>query len=158
MISLRCATLFAVVIALRAAFSFAAPVPADPLAAIDLNRSAIIADIVQGFDGDRPALAKRLARLRADQLLSASLASTRESLETILGEAEKARDAGMTRASAKRGRLSLHRDLPGGRVYIEATEAVSGRHSDVGSGSGEVLTNLLHLLLISEHFRTAKGL
>ncbi len=73
----------------------------DPLAAIDLNRNAIIADIVQGFEGDRVALAKRLSGLRADRLLSASLASSREGIEAILSEAEKSRDAAVNRASAK---------------------------------------------------------
>jgi hypothetical protein len=73
----------------------------DPLAAIDLSRNAIIADIVEGFEGDRPALAKRLSALRADHLLSASLASTRESLEAILREGEKSRDREVNRAGAK---------------------------------------------------------
>ena len=62
---------------------------ADPLAAIDSNRNAIIRDIVRGFEAaDGGTLAPRLAKLRADRLLAASLASTRESLEAILAESQ----------------------------------------------------------------------
>ena len=76
----------------------------DPLAAIDLHRTAIVADIVNSFRADfekLPAadrlqqsgrLSSRLAALRADHLLAASLASTRDSLEAILKNAERARD------------------------------------------------------------------
>ena len=73
----------------------------DPLATIDLNRNAIIADIVEGFEGDRPALAKRLAKLRADHLLAVSLASSHDSLEAILGAAEKSHGGEVSRAGAK---------------------------------------------------------
>jgi Chaperone of endosialidase len=81
--------------------AFAAVSSADPLAAIDMNRNAIIADIVQGFDGDRAVLARRLAGLRADRLLSASLASTPATLESILIEAEKSSVAAIGRSGAK---------------------------------------------------------
>ncbi len=69
---------------------------ADPLLAIDLNRSAIIADIVRSFESqpDGPAavrLRERLEKLRADRLLAASLASSRVSLDAILVEAESPR-------------------------------------------------------------------
>ena len=95
------ARIVAVALAVCPILAGASAAGADPLAAIDLNRNAIIADIVQGFEGDRAALTKRLAALRADRLLSASLASTRASLESILLEAEKSHDAVTRRSSAK---------------------------------------------------------
>jgi Chaperone of endosialidase len=100
---LRSCILVTLVTLLATAESLAAQPNAgtDPLAAIDRNRNAIIADIVRGFDGDRNVLAQRLAGLRADRLLSASLASTRESLESILNEADKSRTAATRRAGAK---------------------------------------------------------
>ena len=68
----------------------------DPLLAIDLNRSAIIADIVQGFEPQAGSpgaarLREKLDKLRADRLLAASLASSRVSLDAILVEAESPR-------------------------------------------------------------------
>jgi hypothetical protein len=113
----RAALAGGLLVVIFAAGGFAGASPAtsstDPLVAIDLNRTAIVADIVGSFDAEfaqlPPAdrareaglLAKRLAGLRADRLLAASLASTRESLESILVEAESSRDAVMSRASAK---------------------------------------------------------
>ena len=101
------------VVALIATPALAERVSTDPLAAIDLNRTAIVGDIVKSFDADfaklspteraqeTNLLAKRLAGLRADKLLAASLASTRASLDSILDEAEKSRDKAVSRASAK---------------------------------------------------------
>ena len=65
----------------------------DPLFAIDLSRSAIIADIVKSFEAPAGSpgatqLKERLEKLRADRLLAASLASSRVSLDAILVEAE----------------------------------------------------------------------
>ena len=86
--------------------------PADPLLAVDRNRSAIVADIVKGFqaqipspDSDTPGetaqtLRKRLLSLRADRLLAASLASTYPSLLAILDESEATESAHM-RSRAK---------------------------------------------------------
>ncbi len=79
----------------------------DPLAAIDLHRGAIIADIVQGMRSQAAeaspgaTLKARLEKLRADRLLAASLTSSRESLEAILKEGEASRDAALRRASMK---------------------------------------------------------
>lgn len=65
----------------------------DPLVSIDLNRQAIIGDIVKGFEASNSEgaerLKTRLAKLRADLLLAASLASTKESLEAIIAQSEK---------------------------------------------------------------------
>lgn len=75
--------------------------PADPLAAVDLNRPSLIADIVGGFEATwtslspderaaaRLALTKRLASLRADRLLAASLATSAAGLEAVLAEDER---------------------------------------------------------------------
>jgi hypothetical protein len=87
----------------------ATPIPnTDPLAAIDLNRNAIIADIVSGFGaqaGDDAAgsatLKARLEKLRADKLLAASLASSRESLDAIITEADAPRSAAFSHVNAK---------------------------------------------------------
>lgn len=74
---------------------------ADPLAAIDRNRVAIVADIATSFGGGE-ALRARLARLRADRLLAASLAASPASLEAILAEAPPAQGAlAFAPASAK---------------------------------------------------------
>ncbi|HQY48380.1 MAG TPA: hypothetical protein PLE38_15560, partial [Usitatibacteraceae bacterium] len=93
-------------LALGIALLFAAPAALasqgahDPLVAIDRNRAAIIADIAQGFQGEyareaqltpegaAAALQGRLAKLRADRLLAASLASSYASLKAILAEAD----------------------------------------------------------------------
>lgn len=57
----------------------------DPLAAIDMNRTAIVGDIVKAFAADdADHLRTRLQKLRADRLLAASLASSRGSLMAIL--------------------------------------------------------------------------
>ncbi|MBK8321780.1 MAG: hypothetical protein IPL06_03395 [Betaproteobacteria bacterium] len=71
---------------------------ADPLLAIDLNRGAIIADIVRSFEGQPGSegaarLGERLEKLRADRLLAASLASSRVSLDAILAESDSLRPA-----------------------------------------------------------------
>jgi hypothetical protein len=85
----------------------ASPNPgSDPLAAIDLNRNAIIADIVRGFEAragveGTPALKARLEKLRADRLLAASLASSRESLDAIIAEAESPKLPAFTSLRAK---------------------------------------------------------
>jgi hypothetical protein len=82
----------------------------DPLVAVDRNRSAIIADIVQSFQADLTAagpgsngadeaakLRERLTKLRADRLLSASLASSYATLKSILEDSDKL-SAGSARA------------------------------------------------------------
>ena len=75
-------------------FAWAGPANTDPLAAVDLNRNAIIADMVESFGGG-PLLKARLEALRADKLLAASLTSTAAGLESILAES-----AAMPRSAA----------------------------------------------------------
>jgi hypothetical protein len=86
----------------------------DPLVAVDRNRSAIIADIVQSFQADLAAVApgsnvaddtaklrERLTKLRADRLLSASLASSYATLKSILEDSDKlSASAANTRSKA----------------------------------------------------------
>ena len=113
---------FAVLWILLSAACLAHAVPpeanADPLLAIDLNRSAIIADIVKGFEAQAGSpgaagLRERLDKLRADRLLAASLASSRASLDAILAEAESPRSS--TYASVREKALGdANRDL----VYV----------------------------------------
>ena len=79
---------------------------ADPLVSIDLNRSAIISDIVRGFEAQAseegaPKLRARLEGLRADRLLAASLASSRETLESVLAGAQLPRSAARTQIRQK---------------------------------------------------------
>ena len=85
----------------------------DPLAALDLNRTVIVADIVAGFRADieraNPGGSERviadltatLNGLRADRLLAASIASSYAGLQSILLEAQTAGNAARTRASQK---------------------------------------------------------
>ncbi len=88
-----------VVLAVAGLSHAAPPIPnADPLLAIDLNRSAIISDIVKGFEAQAAGpgatkLREKLEKLRADRLLAASLASSRTSLEAILVESETPQSA-----------------------------------------------------------------
>ena len=68
----------------------------DPLVAVDRNRVTLIADIIQVFRSDiakrypgreveeGARLGERLAKLRADRLLAASLASSFATLQSIL--------------------------------------------------------------------------
>lgn len=79
--------------------ALAGPTSTDPLVAVDLNRNAIIADMVESFGGG-PLLKARLATLRADKLLAASLTSSASALESILAESAAA-PASRMRASAK---------------------------------------------------------
>jgi hypothetical protein len=86
----------------------AAPVNSgtDPLAAIDLHRNAIISDIVKGFEAQAGAegaakLKARLEGLRADGLLAASLASSRESLDLVLAGAASPQSAAVTQIRQK---------------------------------------------------------
>jgi hypothetical protein len=85
----------------------------DPLVSVDLNRAAIVADIVAGFRSEIAAaypgreeevvaeLRAQLNGLRADRLLAASLASTFGGLQSVMKESLTARAADMTRAQAK---------------------------------------------------------
>jgi hypothetical protein len=75
----------------------ASPVPtSDPLAAIDMNRNAIIADIVAGFRAEigitNPQavvqIEAQLKALRADRLMAASLASSYAGLQSVLRESQ----------------------------------------------------------------------
>ncbi len=79
---------------------------ADPLLAIDLNRSAIITDIVKGFEANAESdgamrLKAKLEMLRADRLLAASLASSRTSLDAILAEAQAREPAAFAQVREK---------------------------------------------------------
>jgi hypothetical protein len=79
----------------------------DPLVAVDLNRDVIVADIVERFRrdaGDAGTVAdlrSQLAKLRADRLLAASVASSYASLQAILVEAAAARHADLARSMEK---------------------------------------------------------
>ena len=113
---LRAPVVVAVLLA-AAALAHAAPpkTNADPLLAIDMNRSAIIADIVKGFESQATSpgatrLRAKLENLRADRLLAASLASSRTSLDAILVESETPQSA--TFASVREKALGdANRDL-----------------------------------------------
>jgi hypothetical protein len=89
MTNLRIALASALLAAPLLAHAGPAVTSTDPLVAIDLNRAAIIADIVESMHGN--ALVKsRLEALRADRLLAASLASSPAMLAAILDESLEA--------------------------------------------------------------------
>ena len=85
----------------------------DPLVGVDRNRAAIIADIVQSFRAELStaapidgvaagdALRARLAKLRADRLLAASLASSYATLKSILDDSDKVSASVVNSARAK---------------------------------------------------------
>ena len=107
------ATLAGLFFAGLASAAATAPDSTDPLVGVDRNRIAIIGDIVQSFQRDLDAgnlaeeadkLRARLAKLRADKLLAASLATSYGTLKSILDDAEKlaasVASAGASRAKA----------------------------------------------------------
>ena len=83
-------------LALLLPFATFAATGANPLVQIDLHRSSLINDIYGSFSEQVPVeqrayFAKRLANLRADELLAASLASSHGAVESILATAEQSR-------------------------------------------------------------------
>jgi polyhydroxyalkanoate synthesis regulator phasin len=103
--SIRSGLVIAAALAISPCLSSTLLPNSDPLAAIDMNRDAIIADIVKGFSTQSPddaaKLKARLQKLRADKLLAASLASTPQSLEAIVSEGESSTLPSYNRTNAK---------------------------------------------------------
>lgn len=78
----------------------------DALASVDRNRTAIIADIVEGFGeklsaSQKAAMKERLGRLRADRLLAASIVTSRSALEVVLAEWESHPAAAVANVASK---------------------------------------------------------